>query len=108
MRDILDALSYLHGKKIVHGDIKGANILVNASGRACIADLGFSRLTEAAVITWTSIQSVYLLGTYAWQAPEQLKAYSVGNTQPPTRAADIYSIGCLCYEVKFPSQLHIR
>ncbi|TEB22928.1 kinase-like protein, partial [Coprinellus micaceus] len=81
--DILDAMSYLHGKKIVHGDIKGANILVNASGRACIADLGFSRLTEAAVITWT-VHSV---------------TYSVGNTQPPTRAADIYSIGCLCYEV---------
>ena len=100
-------MSYLHGKKIVHGDIKGANVLVNASGRACIADLGFSRLTEAAVITWSSIQSTPSLGTYPWQAPERLEAYSVGKTQPPTSASDVYSIGCLCYKVRprAPGQL---
>ena len=92
-------MAYLHGHGIVHGDIKGANVLVNSSGRACIADLGFSRLTEAAALTWTSIQSTPSLGTYPWQAPERLQTYSVGKPQAPTRAADIYSIGCFCYEV---------
>ncbi|TEB32783.1 kinase-like protein [Coprinellus micaceus] len=99
VRDILSAMAYLHSKKIVHGDIKGANILVNNSGRACVADLGFSRLTEAAVLTWSSIQSTPSLGTYAWQAPERLEAYSVGKAISPTSATDVYSVGCFCYEV---------
>ena len=92
-------MAYLHSKKIVYGDIKGANVLVNNSGRACVADLGFSRLTEVAVLTWSSIQSTPSLGTYAWQAPERLKAYSVGEAQSPTSATDVYAIGCFCYEV---------
>lgn len=99
MRDVFDAMGYLHRNDIVHGDLKGVNVLVNSLGRACIADLGFSRLTAAAVLTWTTIQSVASVGTVPWQAPEILEAHFLSNSFMPTAAADVYSLGCMTYEV---------
>ncbi|KAJ3538472.1 hypothetical protein NMY22_g5145 [Coprinellus aureogranulatus] len=97
--DIFSAISYLHSNNIVHGDIKGTNILVTASGHACLADLGYSRLTEAEVLTWPTVQSSASLGTFAWQAPELLAQARAGRRIIPTRAADVYSLGCVLYEV---------
>ncbi|KAJ3530502.1 hypothetical protein NMY22_g8546 [Coprinellus aureogranulatus] len=51
--DIACGMSYLHQEGIVHGDLKGANILVSASGRACLADFGLSRLANPAS-GWTT------------------------------------------------------
>jgi serine/threonine protein kinase len=99
MRDILNAVYFLHSNSIIHGDLKGANILVNDSGRACIADLGFSRLTTTAVLTWATIQSSPSLGTVPWQAPELLENYLLDKLIVPTTASDVYALGCLCYEV---------
>ncbi|KAJ3538466.1 hypothetical protein NMY22_g5150 [Coprinellus aureogranulatus] len=99
MKDILKAVSYLHANDIVHGDLKGANILVDSSGRACISDLGFSRLTAAAALTWTTIQSVASIGTVPWQAPELLEAHLLGRPFLPTSLADVYSLGCINYEI---------
>ncbi|KAJ3516533.1 hypothetical protein NMY22_g14183 [Coprinellus aureogranulatus] len=99
MKDILEAVSYLHANDIVHGDLKGTNILVNSSGRACISDLGFSRLTAAAALTWTTIQSVASIGTVPWQAPELLEAYRLAKPFLPTSYADVYSLGCISYEI---------
>ncbi|KAJ3534584.1 hypothetical protein NMY22_g6861 [Coprinellus aureogranulatus] len=112
MRDILGAMTYLHSNDIIHGDIKGVNVLVDSSGRACVADLGFSRLTSAAVLTWTSVRSVATVATIPWQAPELLECLldeeSYGDRGErlvkPTKEADVYSIGCLTYEV-FTNQL---
>lgn len=99
MRDIFDAIAYIHSNSIVHGDLKGANVLINSLGRACIADLGFSRLTAAAALTWTSIRSVASVATVPWQAPELLEAYFLSSSFMPTAAADVYSLGCIAYEV---------
>ena len=99
MRDVFDAVHFLHSNSIIHGDLKGANILVSASGRACIADLGISRLTAAAVLTWATIQSAPSLGTVPWQAPELLENCTLGKLIVTTTASDVYALGCLCYEV---------
>jgi len=53
--DVLEGLRGLHAANIVHGDIKGANILVFISGksvRAKISDFGFSS-------TLSSVQSIF-------------------------------------------------
>ena len=85
----------------MHGDIKGANILVDSQSRACLAVLGMSRLTDAQILTWTSIQStVAPWGTLMWQAPELLSAqfYNQEHIPPPTTFSDVYAFGCLAYE----------
>ena len=40
MRDLIEAVAYVHSVGVVHGDIKGANVLVAADGRALLADFG--------------------------------------------------------------------
>ncbi|KAJ2922872.1 hypothetical protein H1R20_g14227, partial [Candolleomyces eurysporus] len=100
--DVLSGLSYLHRNNIVHGDIKGANVLVDAQGRACLADLGLSRLRDAQILTWTSIQSTIApWGTLHWQAPELLSAQlqDQEHIPPPTTFSDMYAFGCLAYEI---------
>ncbi|KAI6018012.1 kinase-like domain-containing protein [Pisolithus microcarpus] len=40
--DVAWGLSYLHNSDIVHGDIKGLNVLISAAGRALVTDFGSS------------------------------------------------------------------
>ncbi|ESK94344.1 hypothetical protein Moror_8209 [Moniliophthora roreri MCA 2997] len=92
MHDIASGLSYLHTLKIVHGDLKGLNILMTPSHRACIADFGLSRVADSQLLKLTSSTS-YAAGTARWSAPE------VHMGHRATKESDIYSYGCVCYEI---------
>ncbi|KAJ7588707.1 kinase-like domain-containing protein [Mycena floridula] len=93
--DIARGIKYLHEQSIVHGDLKGLNILVTPALRACIMDFGVASIAESKVLDWTSIYSPgYFGGTARWQAPEILNGQS-GNTC----RSDIYAYGCVCYEI---------
>ena len=43
VRELINALSYLHMNHIMHRDIKAANILLTADGQIKITDFGFAR-----------------------------------------------------------------
>ena len=43
MRQVATALEHLHAKKILHRDLKSANVLVGDDGRLCVADFGLVR-----------------------------------------------------------------
>ena len=83
-RQILDGLSFLHSKEIVHRDIKGANLLVDEIGRVKLADLGLSSRMQAGM----TVNMTVLKGTPFFMAPEVLTAGKYG------RKGDVWAVGC--------------
>ncbi|MFN0178351.1 MAG: protein kinase domain-containing protein [Gemmatimonadales bacterium] len=89
--EIADALGYAHAQNIVHRDIKPENILIS-NGHALVADFGIARAAHESggqKLTQTGMA----IGTPVYMAPEQAAGETVGPT------ADIYSLGCLLYEL---------
>lgn len=81
--EVAQALAYLHGKAILHCDLKPANVLLDEGGQIRLADFGQARLSH---------ESGPALGTLFYMAPEQLEA----QAKPDVRS-DIYSLGALLY-----------
>ncbi|KAJ3509913.1 hypothetical protein NLJ89_g4966 [Agrocybe chaxingu] len=100
LSDVAAGLSYLHEKDIVHGDLKGANILVTDTGSACLCDFGLSSIAENAMSTSAHFETGNdntCQGTVRWQAPELLDPY-VDDPRKSTET-DVYAFGCVCYEI---------
>ncbi|KAF5356371.1 hypothetical protein D9758_009470 [Tetrapyrgos nigripes] len=95
--DVARGLHYLHTKKpsIVHGDLKGNNILITDDGRATLSDFGLAQVIEQICLPqcpeYTPSGGV---GPIRWQAPEFLQ----DDTGHPKMPGDIWSFGCTCYE----------
>ncbi|KAJ9567579.1 hypothetical protein OSB04_003545 [Centaurea solstitialis] len=93
-RHILSGLAYLHSKKTVHRDIKGANLLVDSSGVVKLADFGLAKHLSPYVV------DLSLKGTPHWMAPEVLQAAMRKDTDPEhTYTMDIWSLGCTVIEM---------
>ncbi|CCM04156.1 uncharacterized protein FIBRA_06318 [Fibroporia radiculosa] len=100
IHDIALGMDYLHRQQILHGDLKGTNVLINDQGRCIIADFGMSRLKS----------EVYRLsrksppdGTLQWQAPEFM-----AGTSGLTEATDVYSFAICCVEILSKGELPWR
>ncbi|KAK9470373.1 kinase-like domain-containing protein [Dipodascopsis tothii] len=92
VRQILSGLNYLHGRDIIHRDIKGANVLVDNKGKIKISDFGISKRMDAGLLS-TKHHRPSLQGSVYWMAPEVVKQTSY------TVKADIWSLGCLVVEM---------
>ncbi|XP_073264184.1 mitogen-activated protein kinase kinase kinase YODA isoform X1 [Populus alba] len=87
-QQILCGLAYLHAKKTVHRDIKGANILVDPTGRVKLADFGMAKHISGQSCPLSFRGSPY------WMAPEVIK-----NSNGCNLAVDIWSLGCTVLEM---------
>ncbi|KZV23102.1 mitogen-activated protein kinase kinase kinase YODA [Dorcoceras hygrometricum] len=93
-RHILCGLAYLHSKKTIHRDIKGANLLVDAYGVVKLADFGMAKhLTGQAA-------NLSMRGSPYWMAPELLNfGMQKDAISDLALAVDIWSLGCTIIEM---------
>ncbi|HEV2670065.1 MAG TPA: protein kinase [Gemmatimonadales bacterium] len=92
-----DALAYAHRHRVIHRDIKSANIMIDEDGWAVVTDFGIAKVEEAQGLTLTGVT----VGTPAYMSPEQCA------TREVTGASDQYSLGVVAYEMltgKLPFQ----
>jgi len=92
-RDIAEGVNAVHSRGIVHRDLKPHNVLLNASGRAKLSDMG---LSKKLVDNQASFETLGAGGSPGWQAPEQLIIRSGGSARL-TASVDIFSSGMLIY-----------
>lgn len=94
LADVAAGLQYLHSNEVAHADLTGSNVLIDSGGRARVADYGL--LTTCSDLNGTS----YIRSNVRWAAPE---LFEVPDTEDslcsPMLASDIYSFGCIAYQV---------
>ncbi len=89
LRTAADALAYAHERRVVHRDIKGANILVDLEGRLLVSDFGIARASEDKGLTATGS----LMGTPYFMSPEACAG------MPIVPQSDQYSLGILAFQM---------
>lgn len=83
LREICDALEYMHSKQVVHRDLKPSNImLTHSGGYVKLIDFGLSDSPAHSVLKGSA-------GTQVYASPEQLSGGEVDLR------SDIYSLGCV-------------
>ena len=85
MRDVAETVDHLRRDGIVHGDIKPANIVIDAEGQPWLIDFGIA-MREGE-------QPTCVLGTPHIMAPEQLQQVAISHR------ADVFQLGVLAYEL---------
>ncbi|KAJ7731250.1 kinase-like domain-containing protein, partial [Mycena metata] len=95
LSEIAQGLQYLHSQNIVHGDLRGSNILVTDDWSACLADFGLTSLSDATPAT----NSSHRAGSIRWMAPELIHPDLFGVRFLRTPATDLYAFGCVCIEL---------
>ncbi|KAJ7155408.1 kinase-like domain-containing protein [Mycena crocata] len=94
--EIAQGLEYLHSQDIIHGDLRGSNILVNDEWHACLADFGLAVFSDATAATHTSHHG----GSVRWMSPELHYPQSCGlDSFQRTFKSDVYSFAFVCVEL---------
>ncbi|EMD37558.1 hypothetical protein CERSUDRAFT_94559 [Gelatoporia subvermispora B] len=103
LRDIATGMNHLHNNGVVHGDLKGANVLVDEDGIARIADFGLSSFTyEDKIETDTE-----LTGSTRWMAPELFDPDEFHGKTVRTTYSDVYAFAMTAIEI-FSSEKPFR
>ncbi|CAE7708290.1 NEK4 [Symbiodinium sp. CCMP2592] len=86
---ILQALQYIHGERILHRDLKTSNLfLMKSKSVVKLGDFGISRVLEGSIEA-----AITVVGTPYYMSPE------VCENKPYTFKSDVWSLGCCLYEL---------
>ncbi|HEY5068237.1 MAG TPA: serine/threonine-protein kinase, partial [Candidatus Acidoferrum sp.] len=85
--DLAAALARAHRAKVIHGDVKPANILVTKDGQVKLGDFGIARFATQVSTSGS------LMGTPAYLSPEQIQGHTQGTR------SDLFSLGIILYQM---------
>ncbi|KAJ6486724.1 kinase-like domain-containing protein [Mycena sanguinolenta] len=98
--EIAQGLDYLHSMNVVHGDLRGNNILISDDGNACLSDFGLATTIADADSTVGFTSSSNRAGSVRWFAPELIDPAKFGCKKfIRTKASDVYAYACVCLEL---------
>jgi eukaryotic-like serine/threonine-protein kinase len=89
---VAEALEHASMRNVIHRDIKPSNVLVTATGRAKLVDMGLARLHQMESDTGDLTASGVTLGTFDYISPEQARDPRTADVR-----SDLYSLGCTFY-----------
>lgn len=93
---ICDALTAVHGKGIIHRDLKSDNIFlanINGQTRVKLLDFGLAKLSGADPRSITKTKTGFVVGTPHYLSPEQIRGKAADHR------TDVYSLGILAYKI---------
>jgi serine/threonine-protein kinase len=90
VRQTLDGLEYLHGRGIVHLDVKPGNLMLGSDGTIKLIDLGLSRLSGE---VWVKPRGLKIGSPY-YASPEQ-----EANPEKADERADLYAAGVVLHRL---------
>ena len=96
---IADALAFAHEHGIIHGDLKGSNIIVTPEGNIKLLDFGLGRRIPRSGMAEVTSSSLPLAevgataGTLPYLAPEVLRG------SPTSVQSDVWALGVLLYQM---------
>ena len=86
--NLVDAVEYMHSRRLMHRDIKPANVFLTVEGVIKLGDLGMSHLLSESTPRADSV-----VGSPLWLAPE------VCSGRGFEFSSEVWSLGCLLYEL---------
>jgi serine/threonine protein kinase len=94
IREIASALAHAHEQGVLHRDLKPGNVMLLATGSACVTDFGLARHVNAGEESRITHEGT-ILGTPAYMSPEQIE----GKADKIGPGTDIYALGVILYEL---------
>ncbi len=88
-RQVLEALSFMHSKGVIHRDLKPGNIMITRGGLVKVTDFGIAKATSEKEQTRAGVR----LGTLWYMSPEQVKGKTVDTR------SDLYALGVTFFQM---------
>jgi len=89
---VAEALDHVHGRGLIHRDVKPANLILTTDGDVKLIDFGLARLTSDE--DWAAAEAGNAIGTPEYISPEQTRGQSDLDAR-----TDLYSLGATLYHL---------